>query len=431
MAVGERQYPSGNSGNCFGYRIFIIGFARLTAGFSYMQRILIVDDDKDLCFLLKRFLARKGYDVTVAYSGAQANDYLDSSEPDLMITDLDLGDSDGLNLLSRSRDLYPNLPVVIITGFADIKTSALAMRQGAFDYVMKPLLPEQMLLIVQDALESRKRRKSNSAAGYQYAEKEAKEYYYWGNSEPSRKLYRQVHLVAPTNHNVILYGEDGSGKRAVAHEIHKLSKRSNMPFVLVSPASISRKKMEEAIFGSEVEGGQGGIQQGILDQANGGTMLITEPHELPAEIQEQLLKAMRQRYWTRVGGKEQVPLDIRIFASGNSQLWDATRFGSLSQEFYHRLNEFSITVPPLRERKEEIPDLVNHFLKINNDALSTQIKGITPEALAALKEYKWHDNIRELKNFIQKAALQCTGTYIGTGCLPAEINMTGSLATGV
>ncbi|MBV9986928.1 MAG: sigma-54-dependent Fis family transcriptional regulator [Chitinophagaceae bacterium] len=391
-----------------------------------MQKILIVDDDKDLCFLLNRFLARKGYDITVAYSGAQANGYLDSAEPDLLITDLDLGDSDGISVLNRAKELYPNLPVIIITGFSDIKTSALAMKQGAFDYVMKPLLPEQMLLTVQDALDSRKRGTSNAASGFQYTEKEIKEYYYWGNSELSKKLFRQVHLVAPTEHNVIIYGEDGSGKRSIAHEIHKLSKRSHLPFVLMNPTAIPRKNMAAAIFGSAGDSDQ----KGILDQANGGTILITDPQAIPMEIQLQLLQALRQRRWTREGGGPATDLDIRIFVSGNMQLWDATRQGELNQELYHRLNEFSITIPPLRERKEEIPDLVNHFLKINKDSLGTNVKGVSPEALAALKNYKWYDNIRELKNFIQKAALQCNGNYIGADCLPAEISQTDSVVAG-
>ncbi len=389
-----------------------------------MQKILIVDDDKDLCFLLNRFLTRKGYDVKVIHTGQQAIDQLEYAEPDLLISDLDLGDIDGITILNRAKELYPNLPVIIITGFSDIKISAIALRQGAFDYVMKPLLPEQMLLTVQDALDSRKRG-SSTASGY-FNEKDVKEYYYWGNSELSRKLFRQVHLVAPTQHNVIIYGEDGSGKRSVAHEIHKLSKRSHLPFVLMNPSAISRKNAAAALFGTCGAGNQE-EEKGILDQANGGTLLIADPQSLPNDIQARLLKSMRQRAWTREGGEQEIAMDIRLFVASSTQLWDATRKAELNEELYHRLNDFTISIPPLRDRREEIPELVNHFLKMNNDAHGTHIKGIAPEALTVLKQYAWHDNIRELKNFIQKAALQCSGNYIGVECLPTEIRQAGAL----
>ncbi|NCI45908.1 sigma-54-dependent transcriptional regulator [Sediminibacterium soli] len=391
-----------------------------------MQRILIVDDDRDLCFLLNRFLMRKGYQVTVIYSGTEAMQHLVENEPDLLISDLGLGDIDGITLLNKAKELYPNLPVIIITGFSDIKLSALAMRQGAFDYVMKPLLPEQMLLSVQDALESRKR--GAAAPGGYFDEKDTREYYFWGSSDASRKLIRQVHLVAPTNHNLIIYGEDGTGKRALAHEIHKLSKRSHLPFVMLNAASVPAKHTSVYLFGRLAE--TGGVMQeeeGLLDQVNGGTLYIANPQELPIEIQQKLLQCIRKREWTREGSDQQIEMDIRFFASSNTLLWEAARKAVLLEELYHRFNEFTIHIPPLRERKEDIQELANHFLKMNNDALGTNSKGLTPEATAVLGQYTWHDNIRELKNFIQKASLQCSGHYIGIECLPAEISRAGSL----
>lgn len=385
-----------------------------------MQRILIVDDDKDLCFLLNRFMTRKGYDVRICYSGEQAIGELEGSEPDLLISDLGLGDTDGITLLGKSKEMYPNLPVIIITGFSDIRLSATAMRQGAFDYVMKPLLPEQMLLTVQDALQSRKR--GISTANYRFNEKELSEYYSWGNSEASRKLLRQVHLVAPTNHNVIIYGENGSGKHAIAHEIHKLSKRSHLPFVTMNPETIPARNMAAALFGVK-----GDETKSVLDEANTGTLFISDPAALPTDVQERLLFFMRQRAWMKEGSNKRTEMDIRFFAASRKPLWDAVRKGSLHEELYHRLNDFTISIPPLRERKEEIAELAEHFLKLNNDSRGTHTKGITPEALALLKGYAWHDNIRELKNLMQKAALQCSGNYIGVECLPSEIKHAGTL----
>jgi two-component system response regulator HydG len=385
-----------------------------------MQRILIVDDDKDLCFLLDRFMTRKGYDVCICYSGQQAIEELERTEPDLLISDLGLGDIDGITLLNKSKEMYPGLPVIIITGFSDIRVSATAMRQGAFDYVMKPLLPEQMLLTVQDALESRKR--GIYAANYHFNEKEPKEYFFWGEGDTSKKLLRQVHLVAPTNHNLIICGEDGSGKHAIAHEVHKLSKRSHMPFVTINPEAIAAKNMSVALFGDA-----NGEQTGILDEANGGTLLIADPSTLLPDIQEKFLYFMRQRAWTREGGGLHSEMDIRFVAASRKPLWDAVRSGELLEELYHRLNDFTISIPPLRERKDEIAELANHFLKLYNDSLGTQTKGITPEAMTLLKRYAWHDNVRELKNLVQKAALQCSGNNIGVECLPAEIKHAGTL----
>jgi two-component system response regulator HydG len=388
-----------------------------------MQRLLIVDDDKDLCFLLNRFLTRKGYDVRICYSGQQAIEELERAEPDLLISDLGLGDTDGITLLGRSKEMYPNLPVIIITGFSDIRISATAMRQGAFDYVMKPLLPEQMLLTVQDALESRKR--GGSVANYRFNERELNEYYYWGNGDASRRLLRQVHLVAPTNHNVIIYGENGSGKHAIAHEIHKLSKRNHLPFITMNPETIPARNISAALFGIA-----GDATKGILEEANKGTLFITDPATLPVDVQERLLFFMRQRVWMKEGDTKRMEMDIRFFAASRTPLWDAVRKGHLHEELYHRLNDFTINIPSLRERKEEIADLADHFLKLNNDSRGTHTKGLTPEALALLKNYAWHDNIRELKNLMQKAALQCSGNYIGVECLPSEIKHAGALVPG-
>lgn len=388
-----------------------------------MQKILIVDDDKDLCFLLNRFLTRKGYEINVAYSGLRAIDYLEETEPDLVITDLGLGDIDGITLLKKAKELYQNLPVIIITGFADIKTSAIAMQQGAFDYVMKPLLPEQILITVLEALESKKRRLA-SPSNYHFNEKAPKEYYFWGKTEASKKIFRLMHLVAPTNHNIIIYGEGGVGKRSIAHEIHKLSKRAHMPFVLVNTTTLTKKNAAIYFFGSESVNENGIMEEekGILDEANGGSLFISEPQLLPKEVQERLLRFLRQRAWVREGGSKDIEMDIRVFISGNTLLWDATRNGELVEALYHRLNDFNMTIAPLRERNAEIADLVNHFVKMNNESLGTNIKGITPEAVVVLKNHSWPDNVRELKNIIKKAALQCSGNYIGTECLPVEIS---------
>lgn len=394
-----------------------------------MQRIVLVDDDRDLCFLLNRFLARKGYDITVIHTGLDAITFLEDNEPDLLISDLALGDINGITLLEKAKELYQHLPVIIITGFSDIRTSAIAMRQGAYDYVMKPLLPEQMLLSVQEALESRKRGMpaGNAVSGY-YDHKETGEYYFWGSSEASRRLIRQAHLVAPANHNLVIYGEHGTGKRSLAYEIHRLSKRSQQPFVVLQASSVAARNIDAYLFGRITEkDGECMEEKGLLDEANGGTLYIANPQALPLAVQQKLLKSIRKRAFTREGGDKEKEMDIRIFVSGTILLWEEVRQGLLEEGLYHRLNEFTIHLLPLRERKEDIQELAMHFLKLNNEALGADIKGFTPDAMEALKRHTWHDNIRELRNFIKKASLQCSGNYIGIECLPFEISQAGSL----
>ena len=391
-----------------------------------MQKVLIVDDDRDLCFLLDRFLSRNGLAVSVCYTGQEALEYLVNSEPDVIISDLELGDINGIAILAKVKELYRNLPVIIITAHADIKTSALALKQGAFDYVMKPLLPEQLLLTLQQALETKKRG-SGSTANYHFDANDLKEYYFWGDNEESRKLVGQVHLVAPTNLSLIIYGESGVGKRSLAQEIHKLSKRNHLPFVGMNAAGLGKTNIASAIFGYESNKSDTDSEKGILDQVNGGTLFIADPEHLPKEVQEKLLKALCQRAWVREGTGKKINMDIRVVLSSHTHLWDATRTNNFSEPLYHRLNEFHITMAPLRARKQEIPSLSNHFLMMNNENLGTLVRGITPDAMDALQSHDWFDNVRELKSTIQKAALQCQGNFIGMECLPAEIANTGRL----
>ena len=393
-----------------------------------MQKILIVDDDKDLCFLLKRFLNRKGFDVEVRYSGLQAIECLEGLEPDVVISDLELGDIDGITILEKVKELYHNLPVIIITGHSDIKSSALALKQGAFDYLMKPLLPEQLVLTLQRALETKKRGLA-STANYHFDDNELKQQYFWDDSNQSKKLLAQIQLVAPTNYNIIIYGDSGSGKQSLAHEIHKLSKRSHLPFIPLNTNGLAKKNIATVLFGYEGRNEDGVTieNKGILDQVNGGTLFISGPEQLPKELQDRFLAFLRQRAWVREGGVKKIEMDIRVFISSHIHLWNATRNGSFNEELYHRLNEFNIVISPLRERREEIPALANHFLLMNNENLGTGIRGITPEAMKVLQNHSWYDNVRELKNTIQKAALQCAGTYIGIECLPAEISLAEKL----
>jgi two-component system response regulator HydG len=388
---------------------------------DYMQKILIIDDDKDLCFLLNQFLCRKGYEVTVKYSGEEALEYLQHARPDLIICDLRLEDIDGITLLGKVKQKYSDLPVIIITGHSDIKTSALALKQGAFDYVVKPLVTEQILLTIHEALSNKK--EGQASANIQMADKQAGEYFFWGDTESFRMLNKQVQLVGPTDHSVIIYGEDGAGKKSIANEIHKKSKRSQQPFVVMKAGALLKDNAVEEVFGSETstEAGEKEIRKGVLEQANGGTLFIVEAQLLPLEVQEQLLQVVRRKKMRRAGGTKDIGIDVRVIISSNNILWSATRNGKFREDLYHKLNDFNIVIAPLRERKEDIPVIADHFLKLYNEIFSKSIKGFTAEAYAVLKNYEWHDNIRELKNVIKKVVLLNKDAHIGVESLPAEI----------
>ncbi|NCI50517.1 sigma-54-dependent Fis family transcriptional regulator [Sediminibacterium roseum] len=386
-----------------------------------MQKILIIDDDKDLCFLLNQFLCRKGYEVTVKYSGEEALEYLQHARPDLIICDLRLEDIDGITLLGKVKQKYTDLPVIIITGHSDIKTSALALKQGAFDYVVKPLVTEQILLTIHEALSNKK--EGQASANIQMADKQAGEYFFWGDTESFRMLNKQVQLVGPTDHSVIIYGEDGTGKKSIANEIHKKSKRSQQPFVVVKAGALLKDNALEEVFGSETTAANGEKEthKGVLEQANGGTLFIVEAQLLPLEVQEKLLQVIRRKRMRRVGGTKDINVDVRVIISSNNILWSATRNGKFREDLYHKLNDFNIVIAPLRQRREDIPVLADHFLKLYNEIFSKSIKGFTTEAYSVLKNYDWHDNIRELKNVIKKVVLLNKDAHIGVESLPAEL----------
>lgn len=387
-----------------------------------MQKILIIDDDKDLCFLLNQFLSRKGYEVTVRYSGEEALDYLQYARPDLVICDLRLEDVDGITLLGRVKQKYAELPVIIITGHSDIKTSAMALKQGAFDYVVKPLVSEQILLTIHEALSNQKKEGQATNASMHMADKQAGDYFFWADTESFRMLHKQVQLVGPTDHSVIIYGEDGTGKKSIAHEIHKRSKRSQGPFVVLKAGALQDNALEE-VFGTETTtpGGEKEIRNGLLEQANGGTLFIVEAQVLPLAVQEHLLKVVSRKRMRRVGATKDMSIDVRVIISSNNILWSATRNGKFREDLYHKLNDFNIVIAPLRERREDIPAMADHFLRLYNEVFSKSIKTFTPDAYTVLKNYEWNDNIRELKNVVKKVVLLNKDTMIGVDSLPGEI----------
>lgn len=400
------------------------------------KKILVIDDDRDMCLLLNRFLSRNDFIVDEVSTGRKALSYLESSETDLILCDLRLEDMDGIGLLAKIKEMHPGIPVIMITGYSDIRTSVKAMKLGAYDYVTKPLLPEEILVTIQKAL-SQPNQVSNSSMqqdiatpaqhssskGFNPAVAGSREKYIFGNTESFRKIIHQVKLVAPTNYSVIIYGESGSGKEAIANEIHIQSKRKDKPFIAIDCGALSKELAGSELFGHEKGAFTGALNQkiGSFELANGGTIFLDEIANLTYEIQVSLLRVVQERKMRRVGGVKDIELDVRIIIASNEQLWDATRTGKFREDLYHRFNEFSINVPPLRERKEDIMLLAEHFLHQTNIELGKNVKSFSPEVEEAFRNYVWYGNLRELKNVVKRATLLTESERIELYSLPFEI----------
>ncbi|MCU7549537.1 sigma-54 dependent transcriptional regulator [Chitinophagaceae bacterium LB-8] len=402
-----------------------------------MQTILIIDDDRDMCLLLKRFLTRHGYEVLEAYNGKKALEILDETEPALVMCDFRLEDMEGNVLLGKIKEKYPALPVIIITGYSDIKIAVEVMKMGAYDYITKPLFPDEILVTIKKALETPfageskqvvppvKENATPPPAVKQVPSKiiHSGEYIF-GDSSVFRALLQQIDLVAPTNYTVIIYGESGSGKEAIAQEIHKRSKRKGKPFVAIDCGSLSKELAGSELFGHEKGSFTGALNQkiGSFEIANGGTIFLDEVANLSYDIQVSLLRVVQERKMRRVGGTKDIDLDVRIIVASNEKLWESTRKGKFREDLYHRFNEFTIDVLPLRQRPEDVMLFANHFLEQTNQELGKNVKRFSDEVEQIFKTYVWYGNLRELKNVIKRATLLTDGEQVEATSLPFEIS---------
>jgi two-component system, NtrC family, response regulator HydG len=406
-----------------------------------MQTILIIDDDRDMCLLLKRFLTRHGYEVLEAYNGKKALELLESTEPSLVMCDFRLEDMEGNVLLGKIKERYPHLPVIIITGYSDIKIAVEVMKMGAYDYITKPLFPDEILVTIKKALEDAEKEDSppailgsSPAATEQKTSSDAPKErqqgvtisgeYIFGDSPVFRQILQQIDLVAPTNYTIIIHGESGSGKEAIAQEIHKRSKRKTRPFVAIDCGALSKELAGSELFGHEKGSFTGALNQktGSFELANTGTIFLDEVANLSYDIQVSLLRVIQERKMRRVGGVKDIDLDVRIIIASNERLWDAVRKGKFREDLYHRFNEFSIDVPPLRQRPDDIMLFANHFLQTTNIELGKNIRRFSDEVENIFRNYVWYGNLRELRNVIKRATLLTDGQEIEASSLPFEIS---------
>jgi two-component system, NtrC family, response regulator HydG len=392
-----------------------------------MKKILIIDDDIDMCTLLSKFLQRKGFETAVAYNGNKGLAKFSEDTFDMVLCDYRLGDKDGRDVLKQLKGINPAVIVIIITGYSDIKTAVDVIKLGAYDYISKPLIPEEVMAIIQSALSNPSKsaaageEKSGASNGSQ--QHYLNEEYLVGEHPLTRKLYEQIKLVSPTNYSVILYGESGTGKEVVAKTIHNNSDRKHMPFIAMDCGTLSKELSGSELFGHVKGAFTGALQdkEGHFELANGGTLFLDEVSNLSYDIQASLLRVIQERKFKRVGGNKEMPLDLRIIVASNENLRESYRKGKFREDLFHRFNEFSITVPPIRECHSDIKLFANFFLQKTNSELNKNIQGFSDEVLNAFMQYSWPGNLREFRNVVRRTALLCGGDTIGLETLPPEI----------
>lgn len=399
-----------------------------------MKRILIVDDEVNIGLLLSKFLSRNGFEVKTATSGATALEILSAETFNLVLCDFRLEDTDGREILKKIKLNYPRTGVIIITGYSDIKLAVELIKMGAYDYITKPLYPDEILNTINKAIETQQalneemdKPKSISDAP---KNREAKKYdidqedYVVGQSVAAKELIRQIDLVAPTNYSVILIGESGTGKESVAKSIHAKSPRRDKPFVAMDCGSLTKELAGSEFFGHEKGSFTGALYTkiGHFEMANGGTLFLDEVGNLSYEIQAALLRTVQERKVKRIGSTKEIDLDVRIIVATNENLIDAITKGKFREDLYHRFNEFGIYMPPLRERGKDIMIFAEYFLNSANKELNRDVKGFSTEVEECFITYPWPGNVRELKNVLRRAVLLSEGDYVQIKALPLEIS---------
>lgn len=406
-----------------------------------MKSILIVEDDITFGMMLKTWLGKKGFEVSSVSNIARARKHIESQETDLILSDLRLPDQDGIDLLKWMNGQNKDIPLIIMTGYADIQSAVQAMKLGARDYVAKPVNPEELLKKISEALQEEQTPvtpiTSKSSPKKVAAKETTKSHraYLEGESEAAKQLFNYVGLVAPTNMSVLINGSSGTGKEYVAHRIHQLSKRNDKPFIAVDCGSIPKELAASEFFGHVKGSFTGALNDkvGAFVAANGGTIFLDEIGNLSYEVQIQLLRALQERKIRPVGSTQEITVDIRLVSATNENLEQAIEKGTFREDLYHRINEFTLRMPDLKDRNEDILLFANFFLDQANKELDKHLIGFDSKASRLLMDYHWPGNLRQMKNIVKRATLLAQGSFItpaelGTELLETTVANTTSMA---
>ncbi len=384
-----------------------------------MKTVLIVDDEKDIRATLEGVFKDEGYRVLSAGSAEEAAKKLDASAPDVMLLDIWLPGIDGVDALKEIKAKFPFLPVIMISGHANIETAVKTTKLGAYDFIEKPLSLDKVLLTVEHAIENRLLLEENNALRL----KALARYEIIGSSPEMLALKSDMKRVGPTNSWVLITGENGTGKEFVARNIHLLSNRSGKPFVEVNCAAIPEELIESELFGHEKGAFTSAVAQrkGKFDMADKGTIFLDEIGDMSLKTQAKILRILQEQSFERVGGSERIAVDVRVIAATNKDLKDQIAKGTFREDLYYRLNVIPFHVPPLRERAGDIPLFIEHFLKEFSRETAREVLNVAPEAMEMLLNYKWPGNVRELKNLVERLVIMTPSNVITAADLPPYI----------
>lgn len=392
-----------------------------------MLSILIVEDDITFSLMLTTWLGKKGFVVRSSSSVSDAKRRLGEEAFDLVISDLRLPDSDGIDLLKWLKSTHPSLPLIMMTSYAEIQTAVQAMKLGAADYIAKPLNPDELLGKIRELAHVEEKAPTRIPVS------SAPDLYIEGQSQAARQLYEHVRLVAPTDMSVLVTGASGTGKEYIARRIHEQSNRSKAPFVAVDCGAIPKELAASEFFGHVKGSFTGAIENktGAFVAAQGGTIFLDEIGNLTYEVQVQLLRALQERKVKPIGSNQEIAINVRLISATNENLRQAIEKGDFREDLYHRINEFTIRIPDLKERKEDLLLFANHFLDLANSELRKDIIGFDNDTMQLFQSYSWPGNLRQMKNVIKYATLLATGRYITRKELPEELTENLSSHTNI
>jgi len=389
------------------------------------KTILIVDDEKSILLSLEGILTDEGFEVQCESSGAAALERIKESIPDLVLLDIWMPGMDGLETLVKIKESHPTIQVIMMSGHGTIETAVKATKLGAYDFIEKPLSLEKVILSVNNALQYYQLEEEINL----FREKEKSRHRITGDSRIIRDLQEQIKMVAPTDAWVLITGENGTGKELVAHSIHGISRRSRKPMVEVNCAAIPEELIESELFGHEKGAfpGAASMKKGKFDLANEGTLFLDEIGDMSLKAQSKTLRILQEQKFERVGGSKTIHVDVRVIAATNKDLEIEIEKGRFRDDLYYRLNVVPLRVPPLRDRLEDIPSLVNSFLKDIHVRAGLEQKKMSDEAIDALKKYHWPGNVRELKNLVERLAIMSKGDIITAQDIPIPFSQEGRL----
>ncbi|MGI6456992.1 MAG: sigma-54-dependent transcriptional regulator [bacterium] len=385
--------------------------------------VLVVDDERGMCHILRRLLSDQGYTVYTALNAAGALEIIDTEDIDAALIDIRMPGMDGLDLLNRMSEVSADTSVVMMTAYGTIETAVKAMKRGAYDYITKPFNNDEVLHIIGNAIERKRLIDRNRYLTEALGEVEGLEGMV-GNSRPMQELYRLIERVAPTDSTVLILGESGTGKELVARALHARSTRRDEKCIAINCGALPRELIESELFGHEKGAFSGAHQRkmGLIESANAGTLFLDEIGDLPMDLQVKILRVIEQKEVRRIGSLESKSVDVRIIAATNRDLRDDIQEGKFREDLFYRLSILELHLPPLRTRKEDIPQLVDYFISRFNQKMNRAITGISPEALRILMDYHYPGNVRELENVIQRAMVLRDQGVIELSDLPANLS---------